>query len=286
MNSTIAREILGIESYENDMEIIKKKYRMLALMYHPDKNPNTDTTEKFCKIQEAYEFLSNNDIKQHDKCYKTIFMNFMKKYINQELLDDVFELLENVCEKQLDRIFAKISFEKTYKIYTILKQYSHVLHINKKLMEKLEKIVESKQQNNVSYVLRPTLNDLYENNVYKLNHENNIFIVPLWHHELIYDGSNSDIYVIMIPELPEHISIDDDNNIIVTINLSINDIWNKKELEIEINNTKHIINREELLLKEYQIIKLKCKGISKINTKNIYHINNKSDIILNIYLQL
>lgn len=286
MNSITAREILGIESYENDIEIIKKKYRMLALMYHPDKNPNTYTTEKFCKIQEAYEFLSNNDIKQDDKCYKTIFMNFMKKYINQELLDDIFELLDNVCEKQLDRIFAKISFEKTYKIYTILKKYSHVLHINKKLMEKLEKIVESKQQNNISYVLRPTLNDLYENNVYKLNHEKNVFIVPLWHHELIYDCSNSDIYVIMIPELPEYISIDDDNNIIVTVHFTINDIWNKKELEIEINNIKYIINREELLLKDYQIMRLKYKGISKINTKNIYHINNKSDIILHIYLNL
>ena len=50
MNSQLAYEILGIENHERDIEIIKKKYRMMALLYHPDKNPDSSTTDKFFKI--------------------------------------------------------------------------------------------------------------------------------------------------------------------------------------------------------------------------------------------
>ena len=47
-----------------------------------------------------------------------------------------------------------------------------------------------------------------------------------------------------------------------------------------------VIKRDELLLKDFQTKVLRYKGISRINTKNIYHINNKSDIIIQIYLDL
>ena len=51
-------KILGL-SYGATQQEIKKIYRKLALKYHPDKNPDDPkASEKFIKVQEAYEILS------------------------------------------------------------------------------------------------------------------------------------------------------------------------------------------------------------------------------------
>ena len=53
-------DILGVSKDANDNEI-KKAFRALSLKYHPDRNPTEDTTEKFQKIGEAYEVLSDSE---------------------------------------------------------------------------------------------------------------------------------------------------------------------------------------------------------------------------------
>lgn len=53
-------EILNI-SPDSTKNEIRKAYKKLALKYHPDKNRESDTTEKFREIQTAYEHLINSD---------------------------------------------------------------------------------------------------------------------------------------------------------------------------------------------------------------------------------
>ncbi|HAA42574.1 MAG TPA: molecular chaperone DnaJ, partial [Ruminiclostridium sp.] len=52
-------EVLGVDRNASEAEI-KKAYRRLAKMYHPDMNPNDKTAEaKFKEAAEAYEVLSD-----------------------------------------------------------------------------------------------------------------------------------------------------------------------------------------------------------------------------------
>ena len=109
-------------------------------------------------------------------------------------------------------------------------------------------------------------------------------MIPLWHHELVYEHGDHDIYVIMIPDLPDNICIDANNNLVVNIYQNIQNIWKKEQIYINIHENMYI-ERKQLLLRNYQMICLKEKGISKINSSNVYDIQKKSDIILHIHLR-
>jgi curved DNA-binding protein CbpA len=93
-------EILGIDKFANDDEI-KKAYRYLVLKYHPDKNKDKNTTEKFIKIHSAYEILINKNLreeydimqnKDRNKFHKNLFeyfsrdVNKIKEHINSFLM--------------------------------------------------------------------------------------------------------------------------------------------------------------------------------------------------------
>lgn len=49
--------ILGLESSATENEV-RKKYRFLAMKYHPDRNPSESAQERFIEITEAYEILT------------------------------------------------------------------------------------------------------------------------------------------------------------------------------------------------------------------------------------
>ena len=58
-NSETFYDILGVEEKCSQDEI-KKAYRKLSFMHHPDKNGNSaESTEKFQKISEAFSVLSD-----------------------------------------------------------------------------------------------------------------------------------------------------------------------------------------------------------------------------------
>lgn len=306
MNYKTAFEILEIDMSEkkyNDinLEYLKKQYHKLALQNHPDKNGNSqDSKEKFQMINEAYDYLKReiNFEDDTEKSSSTVYVDILQSFLSEifagKYNEKFFEVIKNIIVKKIpNKLFKELNKEMAFDIYNFLSKYKNILHISQELLDNLMEVVQKKYEDVMEYYkLNPSIDDLFENNVYKLYVNDQLFLVPLWHNELYFESSElnnfKEIIVSCEPELSENIIIDDNNNLIVKIdfhsnslpNLIINDgkiFFNigKKEFNIPVN---------KLYMKRTQYYRIKNEGLSKINENDIYDVSNKSDIIVNINL--
>ncbi len=81
-------EVLGVEKSASQDDI-KKAYRRLASKLHPDRNTSADAVERFQKIQESYDVISDpKKRKDYIEQEYTEVMNpksFTKSYWNRVL---------------------------------------------------------------------------------------------------------------------------------------------------------------------------------------------------------
>jgi hypothetical protein len=325
---------LGL-SCENDvsMKELKRAYHKKALQYHPDKNADNYAEDEFKSIYEAYEYVMKengymdddtmmhamehaNTGNQEEKessipfaKYSHLLYSFLEPIVEMDTLQDLksklFEtILENIgnkCETKALHMFENMNRKQFSKIQKLLHGNYEVFHIPKTFLEKMDELYLTKFENDECVRLSPTMHDLLNENVYKLVHKEHTFFVPLWHHELVYDCSGTDLYVQCIPKLDDNIEIDDKNNIHITLKYRLMDIWEKDTLSICLgrksemvescienaapcNKTIHI-SRSQLKMERKQIITLVQRGISRIQSSNIYDVSKKGDINIHIEIE-
>jgi len=303
--------ILEITHNDFSYEYLKKQYHKLSLKHHPDKNGNTyESTERFKEINEAYFYLKTElkylDVNDMDTNLSTntntntnadtsLYADVLRLFMQNIMAGKYNVIISNIVNeivtgaKQITvKLFEDLDKETALNIYTFLSKQQSVLHLNKIDLEKVKEIVLQKYENVHLYKLNPSLNDLFNNNVYKLYVDAKLYIVPLWHNELYFDGSGCEIIVICEPDLPKNIKIDEDNNIYVEIKLSAYQelcakIINQSSIEVDVGNNVFNIPISELYMKKEQYYKIKGKGISKIKN-DIYDITEKADIIVKMVI--
>ena len=90
MNANRAKKILKLDSNFTPEEL-KKSYRRLAMLYHPDKCTLPDANEKFNEIQSAYTHLQKGgDNISADEILKNIFKSFSSNIINNIPINKIF----------------------------------------------------------------------------------------------------------------------------------------------------------------------------------------------------
>jgi hypothetical protein len=310
-------------------DYVKRKYHKMALKWHPDKNGNTtEATQRFQKINEAYIYLiteldleldldldldldkdkdkdkdkdetkERNNSKKDEQMYTSLLSVFLSgilkvdtKSMTDLLVKIVKDIVLNGSKVISTKIIDDLDKEKSLELYNFLNKYKHILYISPETLDFVSSLIKEKYKNDRVYILNPSIDDLLDNNIYKLYVDEQLYLAPLWHNELYFeDPDKNDIIVLCVPELPEDISIDENNNIYCNLlvafekEMIIKQQINQCDLNVNIGNHVFKIPIDKLYMKREQKYFIKGQGISHIFENDIYNQTNhgKGDIIVSI----
>jgi len=295
MNSNLAREIIGFDENEPiTRDELKRKYRRLALQFHPDKNGNSvESAENFKMIHDAYEYLQiyivsqtdhetpSNTASESSDDYMTMLQKFIESIIQSPNMSDIIkEIVMNGCKKMSTRLFENMSKDTSIELLAFISKHRNILHIDPDTILCVREIILEKYKNDQIYILNPSLDDLLENNVYKLDIDGKIYLVPLWHSEVYFDGSGCDIIVQCIPDLPANMFIDENNALHVNINAPFTiSLLDSPIVLFKMGKQTFPL---QVQFKKTQTCYLHNQGISIIDEKNMYNIFPKGGVYVKI----
>ena len=308
MNQKDARAILGVSRYCSLAELTKRYY-IRALRLHPDKNGNTpEATATFQEVNAAYRTLlpttTNTDSSPTDAAafdtYSNIIMNFMKSLFQpcqkEEpdrgtpiLLELLHRIVHDYASVSVNAALDSLDPSVMFQLYETLERYNSAASMDARIYEEITRILREKMHNNNVVVLKPSIKDVIQNNISVLKIEGHTFYVPLWHSELHYRIGEKQLVVKCMPDLPEHMSIDANNELHVDVRAYIKELlthgtnvlriplYDSECLELEVREL-HITPRQTVVLRNNNF------GISLICSNDIYDAKTKAPICVHVQL--
>lgn len=291
-----ALDILGIDSHSSlTMDELKRKYHKLALKHHPDKNGGTDeSTKKFQMVNEAFATIESrlkngpdrmyNIDEPQQQNYNQLFQLFMESFLQSRDVPAISVVKEIVlfgCKKISLKLFENMSKEMAVNTLSFLCKYKDILHIEDETIETVKTIIAKKYENDMVFILNPTLDDMLDHNVYKLLVDEKTYFVPLWHSEAYFDGPEGEIIVKCVPSLPDNVFIDETNRIHVELTRKFTvDFFSENSLGFSLGTHKFEI--PNLLFKTTHRYHLENQGLGPLDVQDMYNTYQKMGILVNL----
>jgi hypothetical protein len=251
---------------------LNKRYHLLALRHHPDKVGSDDAifkeiNESHKRVKEYFysdnadaDFDTDNGSGNGSGSYDSIFKLFIKNILTKitsvsgfyaggggNTADAVDTIIHSILSKGIQS--AVLSFRKMDKpsciaIYNILSENQELFSISREIMDELTSILEEKTRDDIMIRLNPSLLDMLLDRVYILTECGQTYYIPLWHSELHFKQPDADtststsgeIIVLCDPELPDHVTIDEHNNIYISLDVNIHDLFRDQVVPVYITD--------------------------------------------------
>jgi hypothetical protein len=315
MNQKDARTMLGV-SRDCSLAELTKRYHIRALRLHPDKNGNTpEATAAFQELNTAYRTLLPGADPTHAEhayafeTYSTIFMNFMKSLFhpyqkeepargNPILLELLHRIVHDYASVSVNAALDSLDPSVLFQLYETLERYNSAISMDARIFEEITRVLREKMQNNNIVILKPSLKDVIQNNIAVLQFDGQTFYVPLWHSELHYrveatpdslDKSGKQLIVKCMPDIPDHMSIDANNELHIDVSADIKELLSLSTgvLRIPLYDSECVeLQVRELHIKSSQTVVLRnnIHGISLICANDIYDVRTKAPICVHVRL--
>lgn len=304
-------------------ELKQKYYKLALKYHpdhnHEDQQASTG---RFQELFSAYEYLSKNmphadadadadvdeDISKSD--YVSLFKKFLSSEYNININIDTSKIVGDIlngCKMASFKIFENLDKKTALNVFNYMEEYSDIVGIEDTVKNDLKDILREKIKDDECVVLHASLENLFNADIYKLKYKANadtdtysanantydanlehtdetLYYVPLWHDEVTYELSNDKLLVVKcIPDLPEHIKIDQYNHLHVYINVCSSTLFKRETIPVAICDGKVFeIPIAELRIIKEQIYTFYRMGIPMINTENMFSTDKRGNVCVHI----
>ena len=209
------------------------------------------------------------------------------------------KLLRVLSNSNLNDFLKRINRETLARMREFMAQYKDAFHIDEShpahgfAYEKAEDTksdeevyAENAVPEKITYILNPFIEDLMEDNAFRLNHNGKPYLVPLWHPETVFEDDVGDEFrVICYPILPDNMDLDDQNILTVWLDLTVSDVWNREAVETPIGNK--IVKLPTDLLRMTDIVQeaiVMSVGVPLANPQNMFDASQRQPIRFRVSL--
>jgi hypothetical protein len=288
-----------------------------------------DATERFKEINEAHKrvkeyFFSSDteampDIYMEAGGYDSILQIFIQSILvkmtavngsttTDNCANSIQSLIHMIITKGIQSgiiMFRTMDKHTCLTLYEILSKNQDLFGISREIMDELTSIVEEKTGEDLVVRMNPSLLDMLLDRIYILHECGQLYYIPLWHTELHFnkptnDGGKSEVIVLCEPELPDHVSLDDNNNLFISLDVNVLELFAKQIWPVYINDEIkscgfiYYLHAADVSLQSHgrQCILLRnvagggATGISKCNTNtvDIYKVGIRANVYANVRL--
>jgi hypothetical protein len=288
MDSETAKQTLGV-SEPLCADDIRRKYRRAALRHHPDKG---GSAEQFRRACEAHDLLQKELGEPHraELDYSRLLQDFIGTAFPRPrggggILQSLASLVSG-CKAAATSLASLRDMDPRtcLRILGFLERHADLLHIDPETIAAAREALRARGEVVPTYTLTATLDHILDGSVYKLQHQGQEFLVPLWHEDLVFDTSAGAITVQCRASLPEHVFLDERNDVHVNVKTTAGAVLETGSLTVALGGGAVRVPAAGLRLCRHQAHRLRGRGGPRIDVDDVYQAEDRGDVVVHVEL--